>query len=400
MNILYLCIVFLAIVLLLFLRRPLYQAILGGVLVLVILYRMPVPDLAACAARVFTDWGSCSVLVSLYLITFLQCMLEARSQIRAASDDLNGLFHNRRVNATIAPLFIGLLPSAGAMILCGDLVRDASDGYLDPAEQAFVTSWFRHIPESTLPTYAAVLLMTSLSGVPLGTFILGMILPTAVLAVLGYYPILRKLPRDPGTPRSENRLKDLLHLLGHLWTLIAIIVLILVCHLGVVPAIAIVLILAVPVYRFRPAELLPMFREAFEVKLLLSTFLVLLLKECIGRTGVLEEIPTALQGLPIPMFLIFSLMFLLGGMISGSTGIIAMGTPLAFAAIPGGMPLAVLLMCMGHAASQLAPTHVCLIIAAEYFDISLGALIRKTIPRALLFCVLMIAYYELLLVVV
>ncbi|HOR13937.1 MAG TPA: hypothetical protein PKX46_08415, partial [Clostridia bacterium] len=101
--------------------------------------------------------------------------------------------------------------------------------------------------------------------------------------------------------------------------------------------------------------------------------------------------------LPIPAFLIFALLFFIGGIISGTNGIIALGTPLAFSAIPnGGMPLMVLLMCMCHAASQVSPTHICLVVAADYFHISLGDLIRKTLPVALAFSALMIGYYILL----
>jgi len=69
-----------------------------------------------------------------------------------------------------------------------------------------------------------------------------------------------------------------------------------------------------------------------------------------------------------------------------------MGTALAFAAIDGGMPLMVLLMCMCHAASQVSPTHVCLVVASDYFHITLGDLIRKILPRSLAFCGLMIGY--------
>ena len=74
-----------------------------------------------------------------------------------------------------------------------------------------------------------------------------------------------------------------------------------------------------------------------------------------------------------------------------------MGTALAFAAVDGGMPLMVLLMCMCHAASQVSPTHVCLVVASNYFHITLGDLIRKTLPRSLAFCGLMLGYYNLLL---
>ena len=155
--------------------------------------------------------------------------------------------------------------------------------------------------------------MANISAVPLGRFILGMIVPVLVLGLLGYFPYLYRLPKDPGTPRSENRWKDLLGLFQHLWTLLAILILILACKLSVVPAVAVVICIAAAVYRFRPTVLLHMFRSAFEVKLLLNTFLVLVLKEFISYTGVLEELPTVLSVLPIPAYLTFAVLFLLAG---------------------------------------------------------------------------------------
>mgnify|MGYP004538380117 CR=1 FL=1 len=397
MQFLFLGIVFLIIIILLTLHRPLYQAMLGGAIATVLLYQIPIATVGEKVLSVFTTWSSLSVLLSLYLITFLQRMLEARSQIRLAQQDLNGLFHNRRVNIMGAPMFIGLLPSAAAMILCGDIVKESSDGYLKPKEQAFITSWVRHIPESSLPTYASVLLMANLAGLPLGPFMLHMIVPIIVLAAIPYFMYVRRLPRDPGTPRSQNRKKDAINLFRHLWSLLAILVLILVFDLGVVPAVLIVIALSAFIYHFRADELLPMVSSAFEKKLLLNSFLVLVLKELISYTGVLQLLPAEFAKLPIPTYLTFALLFFIGGIISGSQGIIAMGTPLAFTAIDGGFPLMVLLMCMCHAAMQISPTHVCLVVAADYYNITMGDLIRKTIPAALLFVVLMIGYYNLLL---
>ena len=391
MQLVFLGIVFLVIVILLALKRPLYQAILGALIAAALLYRIPPRAILSQTARVFTDWNSFSVLVSLYLITYLQRMLEARSQIKLAQLDLNGLFHNRRVNAAGAPLFIGLLPSAAAMILCADIVKDSTDGYLDPKEQAFVTSWFRHIPESTLPTYTGVLLMASLSGQPLGRFMLGMIIPMLILALVGYFPYFLRLPRDPGTPRSENRARDALNLVKHLWSLMLILVLILAFDFQVVTAV---------VYRFSFAELKGFLVSAFEVKLLLNTFLILVLKEFISYTGVLTLLPAVLSTLPIPEWLVFAIMFFVGGAISGSNGIIALGTPLAFSTLDGGIPLMVLLMCMCHAASLISPVHVCLVVASDYFKITMGQLIRKTIPASLVFALLMIGYYLLLTAIV
>lgn len=398
MHIIYLAVVFLIIIGLLAIRRPLYQAILGGLIVTALLYRIPFVEVEKRTTTVITKWSSLSVLISLYLITFLQRILESRGQIKLAQQDLDGIFHNRRINTVGAALFIGLLPSAASMILCSDIVKDATDGYLEPKEQAFVASWFRHIPESTLPTYTGVLLMLNLSEVPISKFLMGMIVPVIVLVVLGYLPYLRRLPKNPGTPGSDSRAKDVMHLFQHLWSLLLILVLILGFGFSVVSSVLISIIASVLVYNLKTAELLPMFSSAFERKMLINTFLVLVLKEFIDYTGVLKLLPEAMATLPLPTYLVFAMLFFVASIISGTTGAIAMGTPLAFAAIPGGMPLMVYLMCICHAASQVSPTHICLIIAADYFNVTLGELIRKTLPMALLFCILMTIYYNILLV--
>lgn len=398
MELLLLCAAFAVIVVLISLKRPLYQAIFGGIVALTLLFRISIRDIIGQVASVFLEWNSLSVLVSLYLITLLARVLDARSQIQLAQQDLNGLFHNRRVNAMAAPMVIGLLPSAAAMMLCADIVKDATKDHLKPKEQAFITSWIRHIPESSLPTYSSVLLMASISGVDMGGYLLGMILPVLVLTALAYFPYVRCLPKDPGTTKSRNRLQDAWNLLKHLWTFALLLVLILGFDVSVVTSLLIVIAAALVVYRFSFRDVGGLLVRAFDKKLLLSTFLVLLLKGFIQHTGVLDTLPDTLAVLPIPTYLVFALMFFLGGIISGATGIIALGAPIAFAAMGGGVPLMVLLMCMAHAASQVSPVHVCLVVAAEHYQVSLGELIRKTLPRTLIFCGFAIVYYNLLLV--
>ena len=47
-------------------------------------------------------------------------------------------------------------------------------------------------------------------------------------------------------------------------------------------------------------------------------------------------------------------------------------------------------------ASQVSLVHVCLLAAAEQFDVSMGTLIRKTLPKFLVFCGFVLVYYNLL----
>ncbi|MFC3927152.1 hypothetical protein ACVR05_08435 [Streptococcus caprae] len=237
--------------------------------------------------------------------------------------------------------------------------------------------------------------MASLSEVAISRFMAFMVIPFLTLYAIGYLRYLRRVPKEPSGKIAERHWQsDLVQLFQHLWSLLLIIFLILAFRVEVVPAVLISIALAAVVYRFSLKELVSFFFASFEVKLLASMAFVLYFKEFLNLTGALASLPDALSGLPLPTFLIFVILFFLGGIISGASGIIALGTPLAFAAISdGGVALLVLLMCCAHAASQLFLVHVCLIVASEYYGISLGDLMRKTLPASLTFIVLMIGYY-------
>ena len=150
------CLVFLVIIAILWMKRPLFLAISGGLAGAVLLCGMPA---AGCPSdRWGNPWSSkdtITVVLSFYFITFLQRMLERRSRLKQAEESLNGLFNNRRINASAAPAVIGLLPSAGAMTICAEIVRSSCEDYLSNEDMTAVASFYRHIPECFLPTYSS-----------------------------------------------------------------------------------------------------------------------------------------------------------------------------------------------------------------------------------------------------
>ena len=136
-----------------------------------------------------------------------------------------------------------------------------------------------------------------------------------------------------------------------------------------------------------------MFRTAFEPVIICNTVLIMMFKDIITFTGVIHELPVFFGGLPIPLPLVFALIFFFGTIISGSNAIIPLCLPMAIAAIPnGGVALLVLLMSVSYAAMQISPTHVCLFIAAECFKVNFGALVRRNIPMILTFTIVTVAY--------
>lgn len=329
-ELVFFAVIFLVIIALLAFKRPLWQAIGSGLIVAILLYQIPPFEVLKCTSNVFTNWNSFSVIVSLYLITYLQQM--------------------------------------------------------------------RNIPESFMPTYSFILLFATLVNVPITQFIGCMIIPILIFILVGYYPYIIKLPKSSGEEKRTGKGKHLIQLLKHLWPILLVLILILCFGLSVVTSVIISIAATGITYKFTKAELLTLIKTAFDPALIINSFLCLVLKEFISYVKVLELLPDALSVLPIPTYLVFVLIFFIGGLFN-VTGIIAIGAPLAFSTLSGGAPLMMLLMCVCHAASQVSPTHICVVIAAEHFDISIGALVKRVMPVSLLYCLLIILYYNLLIVI-
>lgn len=109
------------------------------------------------------------------------------------------------------------------------------------------------------------------------------------------------------------------------------------------------------------------------------------------------KLPDLFAGSAIPQFAAFGIIMFLGTIISGANSMIVLLIPLAFASIPhAGAGLLVYLMALSYAAMQISPTHICLAIITEYFRVSWGQLMKKTIPVIVVFVVILTGYYVLL----
>lgn len=397
MEVIKLIAVFAVIILVLKLKKPLWLALSCGALAVVPLYGLSLAGTARVVARSVVSADTLILVGNIYLITFLQRMMEHMGHLELAQKSLSGLFNNRRVNASVAPMFVGLLPSPGAIFIAGSMVNSACGDLLPAEDRAFTASYFRHISESFMPTYAFILFGCQLSGVPVNAFVLGMVPMVALLIFLGYWFELRRLPRETGLPPGEDRKTDLRNLLRSLWGIAAVIVLILAFDLPVCAAILLVMIAYFVVNRFTLAAVRPYIRSSFEPGIIVNTFILMIFRNLLTEAGVIELLPGLFVGLPVPPFVVFFLIFFCCTMIAGSTATITLCTPLAFATIPGGgLPLMVLLMSCTYAAMQLSPAHICLFLCCDYFKIGVGALMRKTLPVIAVFYLLLFPYYFLL----
>lgn len=399
MELLKLAGVFCVMILVLWRKKPLSWAVAAAALAVWLLFWMPARTFAAALVRGAVRWDTIQLLLVLYLITFLQRMLEKRGCLTSAKDALDGLFNCRRVDASAAPALLGMLPAVGTVLICGDIVRQSTDGFLKTEEQACVTSYYRHVSELFFPTYTSILIAVDLSAgkVSVGGFTLAMLPMLAVLMAIGWLFYLRRIPKDAGFFAGRPKAFYWKLLLRSLWTIIFTVILIVAFGVPVHIAVLACIVCNLLVGRFGWKELRPFFASAFEARLMISTLLIMMFKEVLAAAGVISALPAFFSSLPVPPFLVFALIFFFGSVAAGSQAIIVLCMGMAMAAAAqGGLALFVLLMCMAYAAMQLSPVHVCLAVCAEDYRISLGTLIRKTVPLVGVFCLAAFGYYGLL----
>lgn len=390
-----LLVVFLLVMVLISRKQPIYIAVTAGAAATWVLYGIPLAEGVKAFVRACTSWNTLQLIVVMYLITFMQKMMGQRNAIERAQKGLSSLFNNRWVNCAAAPIFIGMLPTANAAFISGDIVKATASDYLDHDEMAVATTYFRHVSESFMPTYSSIIMALALAGVTAGEFIVGMLPVVACIIASGCFWFLRgKVPMTANAEPSASKGRDLVEILVGLWAILSIILLVVIVKMPIYTACALILIAYFVVNRFTFSEVKPNFAASLQFKLYLNTFAVMILKEFLTVSGAIDSLPAFFSQLPIPTFLVFTLIFFFGSIVSGASAIIGMCLPLAMASVPGpALPLVCLLMSAAYVAAQVSPTHICLTLTADYFGVSLSTVIRKTLPAVLTTIVFAIGYY-------
>ena len=179
-----------------------------------------------------------------------------------------------------------------------------------------------------------------------------------------------------------------------MWPILSVILMAVILKMEIYVAGAFIVCIYAFVSKFSASELILFFRSSLQPKLYINTLAVMILKEFIMASNAIHALPDFFAQFPIPTFLIFTLIFFFGSIISGSQAIISLCLPVAMASVPGpGLPLFCLLMGITYVGMQMSPTHVCLTLIADYFGISFGNLIKKTLPAVLTTVVFTVIYY-------
>ncbi len=299
----------------------------------------------------------------------------------------------------LVPAVIGLVPMPAGALVSATAVKDLAKRMdLTPEQATFINYWFRHICESSLPVYPAIITASVIVSVPLSSMV-PMLLPLSALAVaiggISSYRILKlKQPQVTEQEASGNVARNLIKVAWPVFLLFALVL------VGLDVALAFVLSLCLLILQQRAKwpELEKSLKYGLAPKMLFLLYSVMLYKAAIESSGAAYALFSDMQGIGMPALVILVALPLLTGFATGlSMGFVGITFPLLvpFMASSSGINSYALLLAYasGVAGYLLSPVHLCLILSTEYFQANLGKVYRYILPPLLAVQAIVIAIY-------
>jgi len=221
-------------------RVPLFHVMLGGSVLLALLYYTSPGEFLGMTWRATVSRATLRIEIILILVMVLEKFFGRHGYQEKMLKGLRGLIRDRRVVMSLLPVFIGLMPSPGGALFSCPMVNQVAAKSATPEDKAFANYYYRHIWEYFLPLYPGILLASQISEIPLPKLILAMI-PYGLLVLLFGVPAMLKIPSEK---EHENFFTDRKLLFKDLWTgIIPIVVLVGLVLMQVEVALSLALVL-------------------------------------------------------------------------------------------------------------------------------------------------------------
>lgn len=283
----------------------------------------------------------------------------------------------------VVPSVMGALAIPGGAMLSAPMVNSiARDLNLSPAKRMVTNLLFRHIWYFVFPFTPGLILTAGIIGVDVFYLIKYLAPQTIILGVVGYITLFRGLENPP--IRTVNREQKRRAIKEIILALLPLIVGIVLPFIVDIPFwVSLLIGLGILIIYKREQISLSLLLKCFEWKLSLGILGIMVFREFVNNLSVLAQLADSIikAGLPI-----WALAIILPGIVAfltGSTsGAMGIAFPLLAPLIGGANPdmgYVVLIYYTAFFCYFLSPVHFCLILTAEYFNISLKETYRELI---------------------
>lgn len=327
-------------------------------------------------------WQLIGAIVAVTVLGQLLKQIGALSRLTSAAQELAG---GKRTATAVLPSAIGLLPMPGGALLSAPLIQDVlKEDNKPPQLLAAANYWFRHSMEFFWPLYPAIILGAGIVGLPVRVFsTLGIVMSVAMFSV-GYIFFLRAIS---GQKRSTRTLRSVWHICLSLWPVFLAVFIALVFKLHIVVALTAAILTTVVVYRVKWSIIWSALKEAAIWRIFFMVLGIMLFKNMLELSGAVGHIPDEVTRLGIPPAIAIFVVAFLSGILSGMmVAFVGLSFPVlaGFLYIPQiNLGHVFLTYLSGYLGMILSPTHLCLLLSADYFKAELGRIYRVFLPPIL-----------------
>ena len=362
-------------------------AIFAGSLVLALLL-LPLRSLPKHMFDTLIDRQTLTLLVVVASALALSRLMEVKGLLTSLAATMERL--GPRLAMHLVPATIGLVPMPAGALVSATALRDLANRMGLPSERVtFINYWFRHIWESSLPVYPAIIATSIILSAQLSSVTLTLLPMTALVIALGTVSSYRMLKQSKRYRTQERMSKRSIvyELLRASWPILLIVALVL-AGVDAVIAFPLALVLLACQQRAKWPELKTALEYGADLRILFLLYTVMLFKATIEGAGAAYVLFSDMQyvGLPTPVLLAF-LPFLTGVATGISMGFVGISLPLLVPFIALGSQFnsyALILAYMsGYVGVLLSPLHLCLILSTDYFKASLAKVYRLILPPLL-----------------
>lgn len=359
---------------------------LNAAALLMALLVLDLSQISSVVVATSTSSLTISLVVASFGIMFLSQLYKETKMIEVLSKSLGSIVNNSKLVVSTLPAVIGLLPVGGGALMSAPLVEAETEKLgLKEDKKTYVNLWFRHTIFPVYPISQVLILTAMLTGVTVMSIVLRQIPVVIVMVIIGYLIGLRKTQKTTAEEiepqRSAGALRDLVvTLLPILATIISVVVFSIDVAVSPFIGIAVLLLIAKPNFKTatRPLKGWSIWGITFAAY---GAFLLRNVAEAIGISQLFGSFVA--NGNVDAVMLLIVIPAVLSGIMGSPYGGIAIAASILTGIVDFTPQSASLLYIGGYLGYVAAPTHLCLVLTAEYFRCPLDKLYKYLIPSLL-----------------
>jgi integral membrane protein (TIGR00529 family) len=409
-------------------KIPLTIAILIGSIVIGVLFKLPVVELAATLGAGAIQPRTIALAVITALLLALSGLMQTTKQFEEIVTLARQLLRRPALTMAALPALVGLLPMPGGALFSAPMVESAAGkNHVSPAHLSAINYWFRHLWEHWWPLYPGVMLAITLTGTDFARFAMYQ-LPLGISMLLAGLLLFRKThpelhtksqPPQSGTKRKFLRASSSIWVILLIWFPSKFLLSLLLTPrlpeslqgtfdkflpltLGLLGS----MLWTIYFKNCTRTQLKELFSRKSIYIMVSLVIAVMVFQHTLAHVKAATQIADELLRFNIPVVLVVAVLPFIAGLVTGlAIGFVGTSVPIVIALVaalpdnpaPPALPAYIALAYgFGHLGQMMSPLHLCHVVSNQYFKTTFSPVYRLIVPSAI-FCALLVTIYHIFL---